>query len=71
MSTTQPNASKVEMFKRNLKSVKAELKKVSWPNKNELKSYTTVVLVSCGLTALAIWLADSVFGLLIRFLVGR
>ncbi|MCT4563706.1 MAG: preprotein translocase subunit SecE [Maledivibacter sp.] len=50
------------------KSVRAELKKVSWPNKKELQSYTMVVLVACGLAALGIWLADSIFGQVIKLL---
>jgi len=52
-----------------LKSVRAELKKVSWPNKKELKTYTWAVLVICGLAALSIWIADSIFGQAIKFLV--
>lgn len=52
-----------------LKSVRAELKKVSWPNKKELKSYTWVVLVTCGLAALGIWIADSIFGQVVGLLV--
>lgn len=50
------------------KSVRAELKKVSWPNRKELQTYTIVVLVACGLVALGIWLADSVFGQVIKLL---
>jgi len=53
------------------KSVRSELKKVSWPNKKELQSYTIVVLVTCGLAALGIWLADSVFGQMIQLLVKK
>ena len=51
------------------KSVRSELKKVSWPNRKELQTYTMVVLVACGLAALGIWLADSIFGRLIQLLV--
>lgn len=51
------------------KSVRSELKKVSWPNRKELQTYTVVVLVACGLAALGIWLADSIFGQLIQLLV--
>ncbi|MDK2919823.1 MAG: preprotein translocase subunit SecE [Candidatus Petromonas sp.] len=65
----QTNTSKRFALGRYFKSVKAELKKVSWPNKKELKSYTVVVLVTCLLAALGIWIADSVFGQAIKFLV--
>ncbi|WP_432667329.1 preprotein translocase subunit SecE [Wukongibacter baidiensis] len=54
--------------KKYFKSVRSELKKVSWPNRKELQSYTMVVLVTCGLAALGIWLADSVFGQVIQLL---
>ncbi|MGM0378761.1 MAG: preprotein translocase subunit SecE [Bacillota bacterium] len=43
------------------KGVKAELKRVNWPNKKELYSYTTVVIVVCTLVTIGIWIADSVF----------
>lgn len=46
-----------------LKSTKAELKKVNWPNKQELKTHTTVVIIVCALATAALWILDSVFGL--------
>ncbi len=46
-----------------LKSARAELKKVNWPNKQELKTHTTVVIIVCAIAAVAIWILDSVFGL--------
>ena len=46
-----------------LKSAKAELKKVNWPNKQELKTQTTVVIIVCTLATIALWILDSVFGL--------
>lgn len=46
-----------------LKSAKAELKKVNWPNKQELKTHTTVVIIVCAAAAAGIWVLDSVFGL--------
>ena len=30
-----------------LKQVKSEMKKTTWPNRDELSSYTMVVLVTC------------------------
>ncbi|QXM07297.1 preprotein translocase subunit SecE [Crassaminicella indica] len=44
------------------KNVKAELKKVIWPNKKDLISYTTVVVVTCAITAAGIWLVDTALG---------
>ncbi|SHH87734.1 preprotein translocase subunit SecE [Caloranaerobacter azorensis DSM 13643] len=52
------------------KGVKAELKKVSWPNKKQLVNYTTVVLVSCGLMALLVWLLDTIAHQLLKFILG-
>jgi preprotein translocase subunit SecE len=46
-----------------LKSARAELKKVNWPNKQELKTHTTVVIFVCALATVALWILDSVFGL--------
>ncbi|MBN2899476.1 MAG: preprotein translocase subunit SecE [Clostridia bacterium] len=43
------------------KSVKAELKKVSWPTKRELKDYTIVVLVMCTLMMAGIYVFDLIF----------
>ena len=43
------------------KSVRAELKKVSWPTRKELKDYTIVVLVMCTLITAGIYLFDMIF----------
>jgi len=67
--SAQTNTSKVSGFGKFIKSVRAELKKVSWPNKQELQSYTIVVLVTCALASIAIWLADSFFGLGLKFMI--
>ena len=46
-------------WKRFLREVRAELKKVAWPNKQELISYTGIVFVSVVFVALLIWLIDA------------
>lgn len=43
------------------KGVKTEMKKVVWPTKHELVSYTTVVIVTCTFFGLAIWAVDTGF----------
>lgn len=43
------------------KNVKSEMKKVIWPTKSELMTYTGIVLFSCAVFSLGIWLFDSVF----------
>ena len=43
-----------------LKQVKSEMKKTTWPNRNELTSYTLVVLVTCLALIAFIGVADVV-----------
>ena len=35
------------------------MKKVVWPTKKELVSYTAVVIVTCAVFALGFWLVDT------------
>ncbi|MDI3533714.1 MAG: preprotein translocase subunit SecE [Thermosediminibacterales bacterium] len=44
-----------------LREVRAELKKVTWPNRKELTSYTVIVFASVFIVAVIIWIADSIF----------
>ena len=71
MSEKQPEK-KVGFFAKAKKSSKTslnELKKVHWPTKKELITYTNVVLVTVVVIAALIWIVDSIvggiFGLLI------
>lgn len=71
MSEKQPEK-KVGFFAKAKRSSKAslnELKKVHWPTKKELITYTNVVLVTVVVIAALIWIVDSIvggiFGLLI------
>lgn len=41
-----------------LKDVRRELKKVQWPNKRELTTYTAVVLLSVVVVGAIIWVVD-------------
>ena len=52
------------------KGVKVEMKKVVWPTRQELGSYTVVVLVTCAVFALAFWGLDSGFLAILRGLLG-
>lgn len=45
-------------MKRFLREVRAELKKVSWPDKKELSAYTGVVFISVIISGVLIWLID-------------
>lgn len=40
------------------KGIKTEMKKVVWPTKKELGSYTAVVIFTCAFFAVSFWLID-------------
>jgi preprotein translocase subunit SecE len=56
----------VSGVKKFLREVKIELKKVTWPTRQQLIAYTGVVLVAVMLVCLLIWLFDSVFAIAFR-----
>ena len=73
MSEKQEEVKKPGFFQRTKKSVKmsfGEFKKVHWPTKQEVATYTGVVLASVAVVALMIWVVDSgvtaLFGLVLK-----
>ena len=46
-------------IKEYFKGVKLEMKKVVWPTKKELGSFTAVVLVTCAAFAVVFWAVDT------------
>ncbi|WP_342741762.1 preprotein translocase subunit SecE [Propionispira arboris] len=52
-----------------LGGVKAELKKVSWPDKKELASYTGVVLIAVVFVCALIWICDTVFAKMLEIIL--
>lgn len=46
-------------IKEYFKGVKLEMKKVVWPTKKEMGSFTAVVLITCAAFALVFWGIDS------------
>jgi preprotein translocase subunit SecE len=48
------------------KGVKTETKKVVWPTRKELVSYTIVVFIACAFFGLFLWGVDSGFLAIIR-----
>ena len=48
---------------------KVELKKVTWPTKQELISNTIVVLIAVILCAGLIWIIDYIFSIIFRLLL--
>ena len=53
-----------------VREVRAELKKVSWPTKKELVSYTGVVGLAVVIVCALIWVCDTVFVKLFRIILG-
>jgi preprotein translocase subunit SecE len=53
-----------------LREVRSELRKVAWPSRRELFSYSLVVLVSVTLITLYITALDQLFGVLIIRMFG-
>ncbi len=49
-----------------LKEVKIEMKKVTWPNRDDLTTYTVVVLIVVLIMAVYIGIVDRVMGLFLR-----
>jgi preprotein translocase subunit SecE len=64
-SKTTKSKSKFRYFK----EVRAELRKVNWPNKEDLFKATGVVIVTVAVFALAMTLVDSIFTQVIQFLI--
>ena len=46
-------------IKEYFKGVKLEMKKVVWPTKKEIGSFTAVVLITCAAFALVFWAIDT------------
>ena len=53
-----------------LREVRAELKRVHWPSRSEVASYSLVVLVAVTLLTLFVFLLDQMFGQLSLWLFG-
>jgi len=63
----------VNRFKNRLgffREVWNELKKVHWPDRIQLLTYTGVVLVSVGIIAFLIWIVDSSLSYVMNMLLG-
>jgi len=65
-TAVQTGASRWKKF---LREVKAELKKVSWPTRKELAANTGVVFVAVLVIAALIWVIDTVFSELLRVII--
>ena len=59
----------VPRLKKFFREEKAELKKVSWPNRQELVTYTGIVFISVLVVAVLIWVVDSAFNEALRLIL--
>ena len=68
---TTANIQSVGGVKRFLREVKIELKKVTWPTRQQLMAYTAVVFIAVVLVSLMVWILDATFAFLFQtFLRG-
>lgn len=68
---TTANVQSVGGWKKFLREVKMELKKVTWPTRQQLMAYSGVVFVAVVVVSIMIWFFDTIFAFLFRaFLKG-
>jgi preprotein translocase subunit SecE len=59
VAAQRKNKNKKGGIREYFKGVKLEMKKVVWPTKKELGSFTAVVLAACAAFALIFWAVDT------------
>lgn len=67
--TTNKDVKLSERASKYFRGVLAELKKVHWPNRNEIITYTGVVLASVFIVAALLWIVDSVFSFILSKII--
>ena len=60
----------MKRFRQFIKEAWSELKKVSWPNRMQVRNLTVLVFVISFVVGLYITVADTFFDLVIRFVAG-
>ena len=60
----------MKRFRQFIKESWSELKKVSWPNKLQVRNLTILVFVISFVVGLYITVADTIYDYVIRFLAG-
>jgi preprotein translocase subunit SecE len=70
MANSKSNEKKRSGFMEYMKGVRTEMKKVVWPTKKELGSYTVAVIVLCAVMALGFWAIDSGCAIALQKLLG-
>lgn len=52
------------------RGVVSELKKVHWPDRKQLLTYTGVVFVAVAIMSVALWIVDSGLGIVLSRILG-
>ncbi len=60
----------IERIKLFLSETRTELKKVTWPTRDELRESTIVVIVSTGLVTVFVGVVDQIISRVIRLVLG-
>lgn len=60
---------RLEQVNKYFRGVYSELKKVHWPNRREVVTYTGVVLVAVTIVGILIWIFDSLLSRLLQFII--
>jgi preprotein translocase subunit SecE len=66
-----PGASKKLNIAKFFRETRAEIRKVSWPNRKELIQHTQVVVTSIILVGTVLWLVDLAFGGILNLFLAR
>lgn len=66
MSNTPEKTKKAKAVGDYFRNVKTEVKKVIWPTRHELVSFTGVVLFTCAVFTVGIWIVDSIFSTILQ-----
>jgi preprotein translocase subunit SecE len=59
----------IDRLKKYVRGSWNELKKVHWPNKSELITYSSVVLVAVVIVSAMIWVVDSALSFVLELLI--
>jgi preprotein translocase subunit SecE len=52
------------------REVKIEMKKVTWPTRNELRESTKLVIIASFIVTVFLGVVDNILSLIIRYLLG-
>ncbi len=73
MSAVKKQANAPKRFQESkdyFRGVWSELKKVHWPDRKQLLTYTAVVLVTVAIVSVMLWIVDSGLGMVISKILG-